>query len=688
MTKPPVAKQIDSISPSKKNDPYNWLRADNWQEVMTNPEKLPADIRNYIVAENKYTDSVMKKTSDTQKKLFEEFKSRIKEDDQSLPHPDGDYEYYTRFKMGAQYPISCRNKKKDKTEQILFDFNDMATGFDYFSIGGICCNNKQNIFAYGLDLKGSEYYTIRFKNVDNNTELLDVLENTSDSLVWSQCDKYVFYGTLNENHRTDKIWRHKIGTKQSEDALIYNEKDERFFIAVNMSGSRKYIYISAYDHITSEMYVLKSDNPLGEFEIVQPRKSGIEYSLSHRGDYFYITTNIDGAIDYKVMKTPVDKLSSENWVDFVPYKQGVLISGISVSKNYMLRMEKENALPRIAIHHFDSGTDKVIEFDEQAYSLGLSGALEFEYNVMRFSYSSPTTQGETYDYDMDTGVRTLRKRQIIPCGHEPKNYECKRIYATADDGVQIPITLVYKKTTELNENTPCVLYGYGSYGNSMPASFSTSRLSLLDRGFVWAVAHIRGGMDCGYNWYTQGKLMNKKNTFTDFIACGNELIKQGFTGMGNITAMGGSAGGMLMGTVLNTQPDMFKSVLALVPFVDVLNTICDETLPLTPPEWNEWGNPLQSAEAYKYIQEYSPYDNVVSQSYPHIYVQAGLTDPRVTYWESAKWVAKLRKNKTNDDTMLVLRTQMGAGHSGATGRWDALKELSEEYAFIVLSNQQ
>ncbi|MDG1153898.1 MAG: S9 family peptidase [Alphaproteobacteria bacterium] len=688
MIKPPIAKQIDSISSSKKNDPYNWLRADNWQEVMTKPEKLPTDIRDYIVAENKYTDSIMKKTSDLQKTLFAEFKSRIKEDDQSLPHPDGDYEYYTRFEIGAQYPVSCRNKKGDKTEQILFNFNDMATGFDYFSIGGICCNNQQNIFAYGLDLKGSEYYTIRFKNVDDNTELTDVLENTSGSLVWSKCDNYVFYGTLNENHRTDKIWRHKIGTKQSEDELIYNEKDERFFIGVSMSGSKEYIYISAYDHITSEMYFLKSDNPLGEFEIVQPRKSGVEYSLSHRGDYFYITTNVDGAIDYKVMKTSINKLGVENWIDFIPYKEGVLISGISVSKDYMLRIEKENALPRIVIHHFDSATDKVVEFDEQAYSLGLTGALEFEHNIMRFSYSSPTTQNETYDYDMDTGIRTLSKRQIIPCGHEPKNYECRRIYATADDGAKIPITLVYKKTTKLDENTPCVLYGYGSYGNSMPASFSTSRLSLLDRGFVWAVAHIRGGMDCGYNWYTQGKLMNKKNTFTDFIACGNELINQGFTGMGNITAMGGSAGGMLMGAVINMRPDMFKSVLALVPFVDVLNTICDDTLPLTPPEWNEWGNPLQSEEVYKYMQEYSPYDNVSSQSYPHIYVQAGLTDPRVTYWEPAKWVAKLRKNKTNDDTMLVLRTQMGAGHSGATGRWDALKELAEEYAFIVLSNQK
>ena len=388
------------------------------------------------------------------------------------------------------------------------------------------------------------------------------------------------------------------------------------------------------------------------------------------------------------MITSINKLGVENWIDFIPYKEGVLISGISVSKDYMLRMEKENALPRIVIHHFDSATDKVVEFDEQAYSLGLTGALEFEHNIMRFSYSSPTTQNETYDYDMDTGIRTLSKRQIIPCGHEPKNYECRRIYATADDGAKIPITLVYKKTTKLDKNTPCVLYGYGSYGNSMPASFSTSRLSLLDRGFVWAVAHIRGGMDCGYNWYTQGKLMNKKNTFTDFIACGNELINQGFTGMGNITAMGGSAGGMLMGAVINMRPDMFKSVLALVPFVDVLNTICDDTLPLTPPEWNEWGNPLQSEEVYKYMQEYSPYDNVSAQSYPHIYVQAGLTDPRVTYWEPAKWVAKLRKNKTNDDTMLVLRTQMGAGHSGATGRWDALKELAEEYAFIVLSNQQ
>ncbi|MGB1360697.1 MAG: S9 family peptidase [Alphaproteobacteria bacterium] len=683
MTNPPIAKKIDTIAPSKKNDPYHWLRADNWQQVMTQPETLPSDIREYIEAENSYTESVMAPTKDLQNKLFEEFKSRIKEDDQSLPTPDGDYEYYTRFEMGAQYPISCRNKKGEKEEQILFNFNEMADGKDYFSIGGVAPNHNQNIFAYALDLKGSEYYTIRFRNVDDNSELDDVLENTSGGCVWAKGDEYVFYGTLNDNHRTDKIWRHKMGTKQSDDIMVYEEADEGFFISVGMSGSKQYIYISAHDHITTEMYILNADNPLGEFEIVAPRVAGVEYSLSHRGEHFYITTNIDGAVDFKVMRTSVDKLATEHWQDFIPYKDGVLVSGISVSRDYMLRVEKENALPRIVVHHFDTGVDKVIEFDEEAYALGLGGALEFDHNIMRFSYSSPTTQSETYDYDMDTGERTLRKQQIIPCGHDPKQYKAKRIFATADDGAKIPITLVYKNTTELNEKTPCLLYGYGSYGHSMPAGFNTTRFSLLDRGFVCAVAHIRGGMDCGYNWYTQGKLMNKKNTFTDFIACGNELISQGFTGMGNITAMGGSAGGMLMGAVVNMKPEMFKSIVAQVPFVDVLNTICDDTLPLTPPEWNEWGNPLESEEVYKYMESYSPYDNVEEKAYPHMYVEAGLTDPRVTYWEPAKWVAKLRDKKTNDDTKLILRTKMGAGHSGATGRWDSLKELAEEFAFII-----
>ena len=683
---PPVAKISPMKSPSGKMDDYEWLRSEKWQEVMKDPSVLEPEIRSIIEGENAYTDYVLGDTKDLQKTLFQEIKGRIKEDDQSLPMPDGIYEYYSRFEIGGEYPISCRKLRDDaqEKEQILFHFNDMGKGYEYFGIGGISRSHSHNILAYGLDVTGSEYYTIRFRDTDSDADLDDVLENTTAEVVWSSDDGYVFYVTLDESHRSNKVWRHKMGTKQADDVLVYEELDTGFFVGISMSESEKYIFIDAHDHISSETYFIEANAPLGEFTCVATRVPNVEYDLSHYGDYFYISTNKDNAIDFKIMRVKTANCVVEYWEDYIAHCDGILQSGMSVSAKYMLRMEKENALPRIVIRDMETELEKTISFDEEAYSLGLSGALEFEESIMRFSYSSPTTQNEVYDYDMATGERTLRKRQIIPCGHEPSAYETKRIYATSSDGVSVPVTIVYKKGIVLDGKNPCILYGYGSYGHSMPAAFSSTRLSLLDRGFVYATAHIRGGMDCGYNWYNTGKMMSKKNTFLDFIACGEALIESGYTRTGNITAIGGSAGGMLMGAIVNLRPDMFKSILAMVPFVDVLNTICDATLPLTPPEWNEWGNPLESKEVYKYMESYSPYDNVVKTAYPHMYVQAGLADPRVTYWEPAKWVSKLRVHKTNtDETMLVLRTQMGAGHGGASGRFDSLKETAEEFAFIL-----
>ncbi len=689
MTKfsPPIITKKPIKSPSGKMDDYEWLRSSKWQQVMKDPSVLEQEIRDVVEGENIYTNSVLSDTKDLQETLFNEIKGRMKEDDQSLPSPDGAYEYYSRFEIGGQYPISCRKIKGTDEEEILFHFNDMGKDYEYFGIGGVSRSHCHQIMGYGLDTNGSEYYTIRFRDMKTKTDIDDVLENTTGGVVWSTNDDYVFYVTLDENHRTNKVWRHKMGTLQSEDVIVYEEQDKGFFVGIDMSESEQYIFINAHDHVSSETRFLKADNPLGTFELIAKRVENVEYDITHHGEYFYISTNKDEAIDFKIMRVNTNNPSVENWVDYIPHCEGILQSGVSVCDKYMLRMEKENALPRIIIRNFDTGQEREVSFDEEAYSLGLSGALEFKNSIMRFSYSSPTTQNEVYDYNMETGERILRKRQIIPSGHEPSEYETKRIYATSADGVKVPLTIVYKKGIVLDGSNPCLLYGYGSYGHSMPAGFSSPRLSLLDRGFVYATAHIRGGMDCGYNWYKTGKMLTKKNSFNDFIACGEALIEHGYTNCGGITAMGGSAGGMLMGAVVNMRPDLFKAIVAQVPFVDVLNTICDDTLPLTPPEWNEWGNPIDNKEVYDYIESYSPYDNVQKTAYPHMYIQSGLTDPRVTYWEPTKWIAKLREYKTNDDTMLVLRTQMGAGHGGASGRFDSLRELAEEFAFILKANQ-
>lgn len=678
----PVAQKKPMVSPSGKTDDYHWLKADNWQDVMSNPSVLADDIRAYLDAENAYTDAVMAPTKDLQDTLFDEIRGRIKEDDISLPMPDGKYEYYSRYEVGGQYPISARRIKGTADEEILFHFDHMGKEYAYFGIGDISRSHSHRYMAYGLDTNGSEYYTIRFLDTHTGRDLDDTLCHTNGAVVWAKGDVYVFYVTLNENHRSDKVWRHKMGTPQSDDVLVYTETDAGFFMGVDLTESEKYICINTHDHITSAYHILESDTPLGAFRVFAPRVQGVEYDISHRENTFYIHTNADGATDFKIMMVSEEDISPENWQECIPHTNGVLISSISVSRDYMVRMEKQNAIPRIVVHDFKTGMDTSIAFDEDAYSLGLHDILEYDDCIMRFSYASPTTPAQTYDYNLETHTRILQKTQPIPSGHTPSDYTCKRIYAQADDGVQVPLTVVYKNTTVLDNTTPAVLYGYGSYGHATPASFSINIISLLDRGFVYAYAHIRGGMDCGYDWYTDGKLMQKRNTFTDFIACGHALIDNGYTGYGNITIRGGSAGGMLVGACANMCPDMFKSVVALVPFVDVLNTICDDTLPLTPPEWNEWGNPITSQDAYDYIESYSPYDNVIAQNYPHMFIQAGVTDPRVTYWEPAKWVAKLRDIKTNDST-IVLHTQMGAGHGGASGRYDSIKELAHEYAFII-----
>ncbi len=682
---PPIAQKHDHKATHhgiEKNDPYHWLRAENWQEVMRDPSVLADDIRAHLEAENAYTAAKMAETEELQAALFEEMKGRIKEDDSSVPAPDGPWLYYSSYVTGGQHPRFCR-KKPDGDEHILLNGDEMAEGKPFFRIGGVSHTYDHKLIAYAVDDKGSEYFTVSVRDAESLNELADKVEDTSGGVVWTADNASFFYVKQDENHRPSKVFLHKLGTAQDDDVLVYEEEDPGFFVGIGATQSRDFILISAHDHQTSEIRMISAHAPLDAPVLVAARQAEHEYDVDHLGDKLIILTNKDGAEDFKIVETPVDAPGMENWRDLVPHKPGRLILSHGVLKGHMVRLEREDGLPRIVITDMASGDEHDIAFDEEAYSLGLGGGYEFDTTIIRFTYSSMTTPAQVFDYDMVTRERVLRKTQEVPSGHDPANYITRRIMAPSHDGELVPISILHHKDTALDGSAPCHLYGYGSYGISIPAAFSTNVLSLVDRGFVHAIAHIRGGKDRGYNWYAQGRRDTKKNTFLDFISAGEKLIADGYTAEGKIVAHGGSAGGMLMGAVVNMAPLHYGGIIAQVPFVDVLNTMLDDTLPLTPPEWLEWGNPLADRDAYEYIASYSPYDQVSAQNYPAILAMAGLTDPRVTYWEPAKWVARLRELKT-DDNLLILKTNMEAGHAGASGRFDALKETALAYAFALL----
>ncbi|MCT4654875.1 MAG: S9 family peptidase [Cohaesibacter sp.] len=668
------------------HDDYAWLRADNWQEVMRDPSSLPQDIRTYLEAENAYTTKEMADTDALQSLLFEEMKGRIKEDDSSVPSPDGPYAYNSRYIKGGQYPLlvrTPRNRQEDEeAEEILLDGNKEAEGEAFFRLASTAHSPDHKLLAWAVDTKGSEYYSVRIRDLSTGQELEDELTETTGGVVWSADSSHVYYSWLDENHRPCKVFRHKLGTAQSDDDLIYEEQDPGFFVGIGKSQSGDQIIIDCHDHETSECYLIDARDNASKPCLIAARENGTEYSVDEAGGILYILTNADGAEDFKLVTAPVIAPERSNWIDLVPHQAGTLLLSHTVYKTYLTWMERAEGLPRIQIRNLTSGACHAIAFDEEAYALGLSGSLEYDTSVIRFTYSSMTTPARVYDYDMGSRARTLRKEQEVPSGHSIDDYVTRRLMAPSHDGAQVPITLLYHKDTALDGSAPCLLYGYGSYGISIPASFSTKALSLVDRGFVYAIAHIRGGKEKGFAWYTSGKRAAKTNTFKDFIAAGNYLAEQNYTSRGNIVAEGGSAGGMLMGAVANMEPDLFCGILALVPFVDVLNTMLDETLPLTPPEWPEWGNPLASAEDYQTIAAYSPYDQVGAQHYPAILAVGGLTDPRVTYWEPAKWVAKLREKRL-DDNLLLLKIHMDSGHAGASGRFDRLKESALEWAFAL-----
>jgi oligopeptidase B len=668
-------------------DDYAWLKAPNWQEVMRDPSTLDAAIRAHLVAENDHAAAAMRHTEALQAALFAEMKGRIKEDDSTVPSPDGPHAYFTRYREGGQHPLICRQPREGGAQEVLIDGDALAAGKAYFQLGAALHSPDHRLLAWSADDKGSEYYALRVRDLERATDLDDLIPETEGSAVWTADASAFYYVKLDANHRPSRVYRHRLGTTAADDQLIYEEADGGFFVSIGRLQSGRFAVIAIHDHETSECRLLDLTDPDAKPVLVAARETSVQYDVEHHpslggAPMLVLRTNADGAEDFKIALAPLGRPERDHWRDLVPHRPGVYVLGITALADWLIRLEREDGLPRIVARHLRSGEEHAIAFAEDAYSLGANGGYEFATDLLRFTYSSMTTPSEVWDYDLTTRKRTLRKRQEVPSGHDPSAYVTRRLHAPTADGETVPISILHRKDVAPDGSAPCLLYGYGAYGYALPASFATSRLSLVDRGFVYAIAHIRGGSEKGWRWYREGKLAKKPNTFADFIASAEFLAAQRWAAPGKIVAHGGSAGGMLMGAIANLRPDLFGGIIAEVPFVDVLNTMLDDTLPLTPPEWPEWGNPITDAQAFSAILGYSPYDNVRAQDYPAILALAGLTDPRVTYWEPAKWVAKLRALRTNAKP-IVLRTNMEAGHGGAAGRFDRLKEVALGYAFAI-----
>jgi oligopeptidase B len=663
-------------------DDYAWLKDANWQELLRDPMVLDPDIRKYLEAENDYTEGLLGHTAGLQNALVAEMRGRIKEDDSSVPAPDGPFAYLGKFREGGQHELFGRMPRDGGEAEIILDGDKLAADHEYFQFGGARHSPDHRLEAWSADIKGSEYFSIRVRGWADGADSADVVEQTDGGVVWAADSKAFFYVKLDDNHRPLQVWRHRLGTAQAEDILVYEEKDSGWFTQIQESASGRFCVIAGGDHETSEQWLIDLSGDTAKPRLVAARENGVQYSVADRGDELFILTNADGAIDFKIVTAPLAAPERANWRDLIPYHEGVYILDLDLYAGHMVRLQRANALPSIVIRDLNSGGEHAIAFDEAAYSLSTVGGYEFDTTNLRFSYSSMTTPSEIYDYDMATRERRLRKRQEIPSGHNPADYVTTRIMATSHDGAQVPVSVLHAKDLKRDGGAPLLLYGYGSYGHAMPASFSANRLSLVDRGFVYAIAHIRGGSDKGWGWYLDGKRENKTNTFDDFAAAGRALIEAKYTSAKRIVGHGGSAGGMLMGAVANRSGELFAGIVGEVPFVDVLNTMLDDTLPLTPPEWPEWGNPIESEKDFRTILSYSPYDNITARDYPAILAMGGLTDPRVTYWEPAKWIARLRAIMTGGGPVL-LRTNMGAGHGGASGRFNRLDEVAIVYAFAL-----
>jgi oligopeptidase B len=664
-----------------RTDDYSWLRASDWQAVLRNPDTLPSDIRAHLEAENAYTSAIMADTDGLRQQLFTEMKERIKQDDVSVPSPDGGFAYYTRFVIGGEHPLFCRVPRGGGEERLLIDGNALAKDHAYFRIANVSHSPNHRLLAYAVDTKGSEFYAVHVIDAETRAIVDTRIADNDGTFEWASDSRTLLYVWLDDEHRPRKVLSHAIGA-DGQDVLIHEQPDPRYFLELGLTQSRRFLLLSVHDHETSEVRLIDVENPVAPPRLVSSREPEHDYSVEHHGDSLIILTNSGGAEDYRIVEAPVESPSREHWREIEPHRPGRLILQIVAFKNHLVWLERENGLPRVSIRSFADGAEHEIDFAEDAYALGISPGYEYDTSTLRFTYSSMTTPAQVYDYDMETRERALRKTQEIPSGHDPANYVTRRVLAPTKDGESVPISLLHCTDATLDGLTPLLLYGYGAYGISIPAGFSANALSLVDRGFVYAIAHVRGGKEKGHHWYKEGKREKKVNTFTDFIAAGDYLASAGFTSRGRIVAHGASAGGILVGAVANIRPDLFLGVIAEVPFVDVLTTMLDHTLPLTPPEWLEWGNPIESAEDYRTIAAYSPYDNVRPQSYPHILALAGLTDPRTSYWEPAKWVARLRELKA-DNHLLLLHTNMEAGHAGSAGRFERLKEVALAYAFAL-----
>ena len=683
--KPPVAERRPSartIHGVEMTDDFAWLRADNWQEVMRNPASLPADIRTYLEAENAYSEAAFAPTETLRDTLYREIRGRIKEDDSSVPAVDGPFAYASRHREGGQHPLYVRTPRDGGEETILLDGDALAAGKAYFRLGSLAHTPDHKLIAWACDDKGSEFFTIRIRDSFAGRDLADEIPETSGGCVWANDGQTLFYIRVDENHRPSRVFAHVVGMPVASDRLVYEEEDAGFFVGIAKTQSGRYLTIDVHDHETSEVWLIDADEPDSQPRLIAARETGVEYDVDHGGDWLYVRTNADGARDFALMRATITSPERANWQNFVIHRPGVLVLSFTVYSQHLVRLERFEGLPRIVVRRLDTGVEHEISFAEEAYSLGLQGSFEFETRQLRFSYSSMATPSRVYDYDMDSRERTLRKEQVVPSGHDPAAYVTRRIQAPSHDGELVPVSIIHRKDTPIDGSAPLLLYGYGAYGMAMPAAFSVSILSLVDRGFVYAIAHVRGGQDKGYDWYAKGRREFKTNTFDDFVAAAEAMIAKGYTSRGRIVAQGGSAGGMLMGAIANRAGEQFAGIIAEVPFVDVLTTMLDDTLPLTPPEWPEWGNPIADEAAFHRIRAYSPVDNVTAQPYPAILALAGLTDPRVTYWEPAKWVARLRHLKTND-APLLLKTNMDAGHGGAAGRFDRLKEVALTQAFAL-----
>lgn len=659
-------------------DPYYWL---NERE---NPEVIQ-----YLEQENEYCDFVMKDTELLQRELFEEMKSRYKEEDESLPYFFNKYWYITRYEKGAEYPVFTRKyQSQENEEELLLDVNILADRHDFYDVGGISISLNNEIMTYSEDITGRRIYTIHIQNLKTKEKLEEKLENTTGRIVWANDNEHFFYIQKNEHLRAYKIYRHRLGTSQEEDVLVFHEEDEAFDVSVFKTKSLEYIFIASSSTVSDEHRFIPAADVFAEWQIIQPREEGLEYVVEHYENDFYILTNEGGANNFKLVKTSVDTPYKENWVEVIPHREEVLLEGFEIFKNYLVLEEREKGLLQLNIFDHKNKTSWYLQFNDPTYTAYIGLNLEFDTEILRYGYTSLTMPSSTYEYNMrEKTARLLKQQEVLGGKFLSENYISERVWADSRDGeAGIPISLVYHKDTPKSEKTPLLLYGYGSYGHTVDASFSSVRLSLLDRGFIYAIAHIRGGEYLGRDWYENGKMLKKKNTFYDFIDAAKFLIKENYTSSNHLYAMGGSAGGLLMGVVINEDSELFNGIVAQVPFVDVVTTMLDESIPLTTGEYDEWGNP-NDKEYYEYMKSYSPYDNITEKSYPNVLVTTGFHDSQVQYWEPAKWVAKLRYLK-KDNNVLIFKTDMTSGHGGASGRFESLKEEALEYAFLLMIDKK